>query len=873
MAAQLKAEPALAFLSLARGALARLVICVCLGLAYPVSPAGADTLALALEQGPFDSPLVKKAILSSAAWHQLAETSGLTVDEVVVQVGGRDRRLDPAVRNVERAKELMAEAGYPGGGSIQFLLLYEKPLARLAALVARHLEAIGLKAELGIVTPETLDATIRSTRYVTGQHSIELPYLLLTLDETVAPQPQRLADLVVDRPSVEYDSSRQRLTVLARVANQGDRAAGRHHLAILDRNRAIRFPLVSIEPLKPGEDRLVAGTIEIGHATLGQTLILQAEIDVEREIRESNESNNQSDRIRYRLPDPVLRRPDLVVGRPTIVYDPSRQRLTVRTSIANQGDRSAGAHHLAILERNGAIRFAAIRVEAIKPGEKRTLTGSVEIPEDALGGTLILQVQADSEGTVEESDEGNNLSDEVRHVLPDPPVRLADLAIGRLTVEFDQQSRLLTVRATVWNQGKQTAATHHLAITDDSGAVVLPATTVEALKPGEKRVVTGTAMVPVGALGHTLILQGEIDSKGAVSESDERNNRSDRVEHHLPEPVQEFPDLVVQSFDVAFDHPSGDLVITVLVANRGNHMAGAHDLLVHDHSETVRLPSVPVPALTPGETRRFDGKRKIPESAFGRTLILQAEIDFEDDVTEADESNNRSKRVPLELPARAQPLADLVVSLLQVSLDETSRSLWTVVTIENRGHAPSLPSVVALLIAPGDSQETIEVPTIVPGGTWFGTRKTDLQIPAFEQNLRVTAVVDPENLLPESDETNNRLQQDLAAVPAAPAQPPTEIWPPALTWPPKPTEIVIAVLATLCLIAFVWAWRRGRAPQRKEASQDRRTGAVQVSYKPLPDRGAQSIEPAGDGPEILFEVALRPRRDPGMQTATLDVRQ
>ena len=536
-----------------------------IALAAIAVPAAADTLIVSLEQGMLEDARVKKALTVGLDWHRLAAEGGVAPDDVVLRDGNRENALEPGRGDPEAARRLLAEAGFGPGADqrLPLVVFHEASLEKTAELLLRGLKALGLNAQKQIVTPQTLERSIAATRFVTGREAVEIPYILLALEARAAPPPTaQLPDLVVlGLPEAAYDAGRRTLTVVVTVANLGRAPAGPHRLGVGERSQGLRLPTVEIDGLGPRERRALKTGIELPEDLLGQVLELQAVIDVSDRVREADEHNNRSEVLRFALP---ARQPepqpepapeprgfvDLVVaGAPEVRFDPQRRLLTAVVALANLGSLEAGAHRVALVDRGGAVAFAPQSVGGLGPREKVSLTFEARVPDSALGRRLALVAQADSDGVITESEEGNNRGEAAPFALPAPrpepqpepqpeprpeprpepqpaPQRLADLAVTALKIA-PRGDGGATVAIAVANRGETASSPTDVEVSAEAAGTWerLP---LRALAPGETQAlrwsVPASGDVLAALTGRSLTVAVVVDPDDRVAESLERNN-------------------------------------------------------------------------------------------------------------------------------------------------------------------------------------------------------------------------------------------------------------------------------------------------------------------------------------------------------------
>lgn len=944
------------------------------GLAGIGSAANAQTLTIDVAQGAFEDKRIVSAVNAAVGWYEVARRNQMQLDAVVLRRKTGTTRLDPTGRDLRLAKRLKAEAGY-GDKPLPYFIFHDAASARLAALAMARLKEAGFEGKRQEVTKASLRQAISLTRYVTSRNTVEFPYLVLTLDKATRPDPQKLADLVAEIDLAVFNAGRQQIdlqvTVTNRgtvssgssllairaqntsfrgdlvevepilprssktlkhsiripqnvlgqtltlqavvdvrgqvrelneenniskgkrvrtaqqrqpadlvvlggkadfdpqdgvlrveftVSNEGGSVADRHMLQTVEQSGNVRFPPLAIDAIKPGERRAVEQAVQLPSRLLGQTLTLVARIDAENQIKEGNERNNDSQPLRITIDKP-RRYPDLVVSIPEAKYDPDTQRIRLRLTVTNQGGETAGAHAVQVTESNGLIDSLSEPVAGIGAGASRSVFLEGQVPVEVLGRALVFQAQVDPRSQVREENEKNNFSAVVRLQVP-APRRFPDLTIESIRPEFDPRDQILTLRVMVANRGDEIAAFNRLEVTDLTGTFPMPSVPVEPLGPGQKREVIVRAPFPDNAFDRDLALQGKIDAADEIPESEEGNNLSKKLFTRLdgPEPLA---DLVVGRPDVTFDPDRKELAIRVVVENLGGVIAASHQLSLIDHSGMIDISPERVGPIEPGQVREVRRSVRMPDQAAGQTLVLQAIIDAQREVAEADEGNNESERIPFT-PDIPQELADLYVDIVRLVYDRQSQELSIRLIVENAGsqEAPrhqltlidhrglmGFPLVSVDVIGPGQTrivEQTLKVPAAVQGQT------IDLQ-----------AEIDSQTDVPESNEDNNQSPRQSVVIEApVPSSNALQI----------PLEWIAIGVAGGAILASIAGWRRARTktPGTRSEPPDTPNHAmpVQVSYLPRSDPGHQQIERVDGGPAVILEVSVRPVRDPGIQTVS-----
>lgn len=87
----------------------------------------AQTLEMEFSQGPFDQEPIRDAAFAIADWKQLSSQYGLPLRYVVVRHGDEEAWHDNRPQAADKARELMAKAGFPDGFPILALIFTTGP--------------------------------------------------------------------------------------------------------------------------------------------------------------------------------------------------------------------------------------------------------------------------------------------------------------------------------------------------------------------------------------------------------------------------------------------------------------------------------------------------------------------------------------------------------------------------------------------------------------------------------------------------------------------------------------------------------------------------------------------------------------------------
>jgi subtilase family serine protease len=377
-------------------------------------------------------------------------------------------------------------------------------------------------------------------------------------------------------------------------------------------------------------------------------------------------------------------------------------------------------------------------VPALQPGETYT-----ETRQTTLGVALayINTAEADYGDNLYESDETNNTTTD-SYIVTLPP----DLIVEPLTHSPGDPNSLeqITFTAVVKNVGAGPAGASTLMFKIGGETPGAPATlfAVPALSPGATHTETRQTTLPAKGYINTA----EADYNDDLVESDETNNVT--TDSYT---VLQPPDLIVDSLTHSPANPTtlDTITFSATVKNNGTGPSRATTLMFKIGGETPGAPATlfAVPALSPGATHTETRQTTLPAKGY----INTAEADYNDDVTESDETNNVTTD---SFTVIAVP--DLIVqSLTHSPADPNSLEQITfTAVVKNIGAGPAGASTLMFKIGgetPGAPTTLFAVPALSPGATHTETRQTTLPAKGYIN----TAEADYNDDLVESDETNN----------------------------------------------------------------------------------------------------------------------
>ncbi|MBC7592012.1 MAG: hypothetical protein H7226_13350, partial [Salinibacterium sp.] len=143
-----------------------------------------DFLAMNTTQAPFDDPKVRQAIALAIDRSEIKKVAYLGTGEnglIEVPTGSSwydDQGVFAAEPDVAKAKQLLADAGYPDGLSIDYLGLSQYPeLLKTGQIVREQLKAIGVD-----LTISAVDVSVWYDAFVSGNYQITSAYQERTID-------------------------------------------------------------------------------------------------------------------------------------------------------------------------------------------------------------------------------------------------------------------------------------------------------------------------------------------------------------------------------------------------------------------------------------------------------------------------------------------------------------------------------------------------------------------------------------------------------------------------------------------------------------------------------------------------------------------
>jgi len=218
----------------------------------------------------------------------------------------------------------------------------------------------------------------------------------------------------------------------------------------------------------------------------------------------------------------------------------------------------------------------------------------------------------------------------------------------------------------------------------------------------------------------------------------------------------QLPDLIIQSIVPEPANPQkGDaLSFTVKVKNQGAVLSG--DALATYYINGVAGQDISIPSLSGGASTNIEFSLT-PDQVNGENIEVRVVADSGNTVLESNENNNVATKT-VTVGSSLSDLPDLTVESISLSPEtpKVGDNIGFTAIVKNNGQGASPISKLNYNII-GNSETSsspLSVPALTAGDT---TPITFSWTPTNEGNIEVTALVDPDAVVPESDETNNQL--------------------------------------------------------------------------------------------------------------------
>jgi subtilase family serine protease len=485
-----------------------------------------------------------------------------------------------------------------------------------------------------------------------------------------------------------------------------------------------------IPALAPGQQLLLSFTWR--GARVGPNR-LTAELDQKASRGDTDPANNRiTQEFVFRKCQPDLTPVSLKLeGRP----EPGRRPLRAKAVIANQGGVAAESFRVNFLVDGEEI--GGFDLGRLGPGRRRAVKIDWMPPRP---GTYTLAVEVEAAPGEGEVETANNRRETTFSTLDD----MADLALVRpdlpLNLCFGKDP--IKIRTEILNRGRKESGRTELVLR--KGTKVLADKTLEPLPPGGSMFVDLEWAPPeIGSYRLFLVL----DPGDLIEESNENNN-STLVQVRFRDCR---PDLIVSSVRVGDvlgpDEDSRRLVFSV--HNRGGRIS--EPTLAAVLIDEQKVAELEVKPVQPAASNQYE--TTLPRLRTGRHE-LRIVIDPKDAIEEVSKANNDYQR---QLESRPGEV-DLTLSglSLEPAAPLAGKPLLIKVRTVNNGSGVARVEVAFRV-------DGREIGRKFLSGLWTrSSKEVVLELAqAPEEGSSLEAVVDPDNLIVETDESNNSLKISL----------------------------------------------------------------------------------------------------------------
>ena len=566
------------------------------------------------------------------------------------------------------------------------------------------------------------------------------------------------------------------VTLTATVLNTGGAPAQGILVQFLDVTEGQEQPIgekQAIAELGPGQ----SATVQVPYGTEGRAgkRRIQVVVDPDVTVAETDETDNRAIVELTVAPAPL---PDLLAIPPNIGLHPvvvkEGEPVQVTVTVRNAGGAAAEEVTVQILDASQSPPTPIgphQTIDRIPPGSSATVEATYETA--GRTGRRTLRVVVDPNNTVVEEREDNNQADRPLLVVAEPG---PNLVMEAENIGFDPpapgEDTPVTVIATVRNAG--------LLDAEDVVVQFLDATTTPAMPIGDPQVIS---RIPAGGSATAQVLyhlqgvatdrkiQVVVDPTNRIRETDETDNRATAT---LKLAGVLRPNLVMEAENIGFDNPTpqeGEPV-TVRAVVRNTGTVDAQGVAVRFADATDRSAPVPIGEIQtiPQIPAGGSGMAQVTYDTTGKVgkRTIQVTVDPANFILETRESDNQAQA---SLVVTETARANLVMVAANLGFDPPEPQEGDRVTVHvvvlNQGGAPARDVAVQLLDITEARPETLAplqtLALIPPGG--FGS----LEIPyetqgrAGERQIRVR--VDPQNLIPETNEDDNEATRPLSVRP------------------------------------------------------------------------------------------------------------
>lgn len=598
--------------------------------------------------------------------------------------------------------------------------------------------------------------------------------------QTLSVLPQPMPNLVVAESNIGFSPSLpnagEQVTIHATIVNNGQTDAANVTVQVLDTTNNGATPVGATQTISliPAGS---SGAVIVTYDTTDKPGDRKLQVIADRNnlIEETSETDNTA-RKTLKVTPPALANLSIQAG--NIGFDPAAPepgaQVTLFATVINDGNVAA---------TNVAVQFfdATTTGSLIPIGQVQTIalipaggSGAAQVVYDTAGlsGDRKIQVTVDPNNFIPEVKKSDNT---VQKSLLLAAAATPNLAVSASSIGFaatqPTAGELVNLVVTVLNDGGAPARDVVVQFMDATDATTLPIgqpQTVDVIPVGG----SGVAQVAYDTTNHPGLrkISVVVDPNNFISERSETDNSATTT---LKVNAVAAPNLVVQASNLGFNPPNpleGNAV-TVQVAVLNNGGADASDVIVQfvDVTDGGAIP-IDAPQSITTIPAGSSGAAQVSYPTGGKVgpRKIQAIADPNNYIPESDENDNRATDTLQVDPPLAANLKVLPGNLkFDPPAPEQGDLVTITLTILNDGNATANDVVVQLTdvsgggVKPIGVEQTIE--SIPPGGSVPLYVRYDATDEPGDREIQV--VVDPNDLIRESDESDNRISKNLAVTP------------------------------------------------------------------------------------------------------------
>lgn len=452
---------------------------------------------------------------------------------------------------------------------------------------------------------------------------------------------------------------------------------------------------------------------------------------------------------------------DLSIEQSDITFMPQSistlpSNVVVSATINNFGRTSVASANVALYDGDPSLGKKLAEQAASFPDQTSTAVSFSTTISD--GNQHSFYIYIDPDNLVQESNKKNNVAFNV--LTPDYTY---DFEIIPSDISFSQNPvgvfKDLQITAKISNKGTMNAYSVQVRyFIDQAGGPLEIATATVDIPAGGT--VTSNATWHTAFAGNALPLTIQIDPLGKFQELSEDNNTA---VGYVTVSASSSPNLTISYKDISVTpnpvNQYGTVNVSAVIGNSG--YSAAEDIQVNFYKGTpgldgVLLGTIPIASLNPGESRSvsFDWTN-ISDSG---EKIIYIKVDPDNLIEEVSEDDNGAF-VTLSILS----LPDLSISPDYIVFNPPAPAPGTAgsikVTVKNNGDQEA--SNVTVRALDGDNViGSIAVPTI--SGNSLATTSFSYETSGRNETHQITIVVDPDDLIAELSESNNRASKSLS---------------------------------------------------------------------------------------------------------------